>query len=220
MTVARESILAAVRSGLGGGQREPGAIAAEAASLLASPELIRPRLPDMSLIELFAERAAAPKLGTTLERVGGLSELPAAVRRYLAAHGLPSAVALQPAAEFRDLDWRGVEVRTAIAPDEAVGVGLARWGIAETGSLVLHSGPDTPVLLGFLPLHHVVAVRAGSIVAHLEDYAALAARAGPVPRNVNLITGASGTTDIEGSYVRGAHGPGFLHVVLIEEPLT
>ena len=54
-------------------------------------------------------------------------------------------------------------------------------------------------------------------MAHLEDYAALAARAGPAPRNVILITGASGTTDIEGSYVRGAHGPGFLHVVLLED---
>ena len=32
---------------------------------------------------------------------------------------------------------------------------------------------------------------------------------------IHLITGASGTTDIEGSYVRGAHGPGFLHVVVV-----
>ena len=214
---ARESILAAVRAGLGGNRREPGAIAAEAASLLVSPELIRPRLPNSSLVELFAERATAPKLGTTLERVESLSELPQAVRRYLAAHGLPSALALQPAAELNGLDWQGIEVRTAIAPDEAVGIGLARWGIAETGSLVVHSGPDTPILLAFLPLHHIVAVRAGSIVAHLEDYAALAARAGPAPRNAILITGASGTTDIEGSYVRGAHGPGFLHVVLLED---
>ena len=30
-----------------------------------------------------------------------------------------------------------------------------------------------------------------------------------------LITGPSGTTDIEGSYVRGAHGPGFVHVILV-----
>ena len=35
------------------------------------------------------------------------------------------------------------------------------------------------------------------------------------PRNAILITGPSGTTDIEGSYVRGAHGPGFLHVLLV-----
>ncbi len=214
---ARESILAAVRAGLDGGRHDPGVITAEAASLLASPELIRPRLPNTSLVELFAERAAAPKLGTPLERVESLSELPQAVRRYLAAHGLPSTLALPPAAELKGLDWQGIEVSTAIAPDEAVGVGLARWGIAETGSLVVHSGPDTPILLAFLPLHHIVAVRADSIVAHLEDYAALAARAGPAPRNAILITGASGTTDIEGSYVRGAHGPGFLHVVLFED---
>jgi L-lactate dehydrogenase complex protein LldG len=44
-----------------------------------------------------------------------------------------------------------------------------------------------------------------------------AARAGVPPRNLNLITGASGTTDIEGSYVRGAHGPRFLHVILVNE---
>ena len=86
--------------------------------------------------------------------------------------------------------------------------------IAESGSLVFHSGPDTPVLLAFLPLHHVVALRAATILPHLEDYAALAS---PAPRNANLITGASGTTDIEGSYVRGAHGPGFLHVVIVED---
>ena len=39
--------------------------------------------------------------------------------------------------------------------------------------------------------------------------------AGPAPRNLNLVTGASGTTDIEGAYVRGAHGPRSLHVVLV-----
>ena len=33
-------------------------------------------------------------------------------------------------------------------------------------------------------------------------------------RNAILITGPSGTTDIEGSYVRGAHGPGFLHIII------
>jgi L-lactate utilization protein LutC len=98
--------------------------------------------------------------------------------------------------------------------DEAIGVGFARWAIAETGSLVFHSGPDTPILFNFLPLHHVVAVRAGTILPHLEDYAEAAAQTS-APRNAGLVTGASGTTDIEGSYVRGAHGPRFLHVVVV-----
>jgi L-lactate dehydrogenase complex protein LldG len=54
----------------------------------------------------------------------------------------------------------------------------------------------------------------GCILPHLEDYAEVAARTS-VPRNAGLVTGASGTTDIEGSYVRGAHGPRFLHVIVI-----
>ncbi|HHW62801.1 MAG TPA: LUD domain-containing protein, partial [Rhodocyclaceae bacterium] len=36
------------------------------------------------------------------------------------------------------------------------------------------------------------------------------------PRNVNIITGASGTTDIEGSLVLGAHGPRYLHVIIVD----
>ena len=88
----------------------------------------------------------------------------------------------------------------------------AAIGIAETGSLVFHSGPGTAVLGHFLPLHHVAVLHARDIVGHLEDYAP---DPSTLPRNLNLITGASGTTDIEGSYVRGAHGPRHLHIVLV-----
>jgi L-lactate dehydrogenase complex protein LldG len=216
VTATRESILAAVRAALGGERRDPAAIAAEAAGLLRDPDLIRPHLPEASLVDLFAERVSHPRVGATVERVGDMSELPAAVRRYLEAHGLPNAVALQPAPDLQRLDWSGIELHAAMAPDEAAGVGLAEYGIAEGGTLVFRSGPDTPILYNFLPLHHLVALRAGTILAHLEDYAALASGE-PPPRNLNLITGASGTTDIEGRYVRGAHGPGYLHVVIVEE---
>ena len=51
---------------------------------------------------------------------------------------------------------------------------------------------------------------------YLDDYAAATAGQRP-PRNVNIITGASGTTDIEGSLVLGAHGPRYLHVVVVED---
>ncbi len=222
MTATREAILAAVRGALGRDKGNVSTIDLEAASLLEAPELIRPSLPELSrsavgVVELFAEQVILEKIGGTLQRVPALAGLPGAVAKYLAAQGLPAAVALQPVAELRGLDWSGIEIRSVMAPDEAAGVDLARWGIAETGSLVFHSGPDTPVLFHFLPLHHIVALRASTIVAYLEDYVRLAAQAGPPPRNVNIVTGASGTTDIEGSYVRGAHGPGFLHVVLVED---
>lgn len=217
MTRSRDSILSAVRAA-SGGERDPRAIAAEAEALLQRAELIRPQLPGNDLTALFEAKVALEKIGGTVQRIGGLEKLPGAVRAYLANRQLPLSVALQPDLELLGLDWAGIAHRTTIAADEIAAVSLARWGIAETGSLVFHSGPETPVLFGFLPLHHIAALRTGTILAHLEDYAALAGQR--PPRNANIITGPSGTTDIEGNYVRGAHGPGFLHVVLIEDSRT
>jgi L-lactate dehydrogenase complex protein LldG len=214
VTQTRDRILGAIRAGLGSPPAPLQDIAAEAMALLAEPDLIRPRLGNGDLVDTFAQHFISQKLGGTLETIPNLDALPETVRRYMTGHGLPLAVALQPVAELLALDWDGIETRRTMSKDEAVGVGFARWAIAETGSLVFHSGPDTPILFNFLPLHHVVAVRASTILPHLEDYAEVAARIS-APRNAGLVTGASGTTDIEGSYVRGAHGPRFLHVIVI-----
>lgn len=214
MSGSRERIIRAVRATTG--ERDATAIAAEAAALLQHPELIRPALPDADLALCFERKVTLEILGGTLQRVRAMGDVPGAVRAYLTRHGLPLSVAVQPAGELLALDWSSIVYRTSIAADEPAAVGLARWGIAETGSLVFHSDRETPVLFAFLPLHHIVVLRAGAILAYMEDYAEAAAR-DRAPRNVNIITGASGTTDIEGSYVRGAHGPGFLHVLLVED---
>ena len=101
-----------------------------------------------------------------------------------------------------------------MAPDEVAAIGMARGGIAESGSLVLHAGSDSPGLACCLPLHHIVLLRGADMLAPFEDDAA--AVAGPaMPRYVNLITGASSTTDIERSLVLGAHGPRYMHGVVV-----
>jgi L-lactate dehydrogenase complex protein LldG len=106
-----------------------------------------------------------------------------------------------------------LRVDAPLKPDTMLAVGLARGGIAETGSLVFHSHPTAPTLFGFAPLHHLVALDKQTLVARFEDYAARESGQ-PAPRNVNFITGASGTTDIEGVLARGAHGPRRLHIVI------
>lgn len=211
---ARERVLAAVRRALSSPRPAPEAIAAEAAALLEPAGAARPPLAAPTLAAAFESKAAA--LGTTLERVDAWEAVPRAARRYLDAHGLAPSLALQPAPELAALNWAGIATRRDVAPDEPAALGLALWGVAETGSLVVHSGPDAPILLSFLPLHHLVVLRERALLAHLEDYAARLEGTEP-PRNAILITGPSGTTDIEGSYVRGAHGPGFLHVILVGE---
>lgn len=212
---SREQILSAVRAGLGGQPLDPARVKLEADRLLDDVPAARPALAALPVIDVFSARLVSPKVAASMDRVAHVSELPAAVARYLDARGLARAVALQPAEALRALDWQDIELHDAPAVDEVVGVGLANGAIAETGSLVFHSGAESPVLAHFLPLHHLVLLRARTIVPYLEDYAAAALGPGRGPfRNVNLITGASGTTDIEGSLVLGAHGPRYLHVVV------
>jgi L-lactate dehydrogenase complex protein LldG len=190
------------------------AIAAAAARLLERVPAVRPNRVTGPPADVFLDRVSTPAIGATIDRIATLDGFPAAVRRYLASRHLAPSVALQPHPALRALDWSGIETHATIAVDEPIAVGLALGAIAETGSLVFHSGPDSPTLFAFLPVHHIVAVEASRVWPWLEDY--VAAYAGKAqPRNVNLITGASGTTDIEGTLVHGAHGPGFLHVVLI-----
>ncbi|HQT46902.1 MAG: hypothetical protein B7X08_05620 [Acidocella sp. 20-63-7] len=208
MSSARNEILEAIR----GGTPDADAIAAQARRLRAGA--CRPERVNGPADVVFLERLRAPGIAATAERVLTMQDFPDAVRRYLTTQQLAPTVALQPHAALQALNWAGIETHAHIGTDELVAVGLALGGIAETGSLVFHSGPASPTLFAFLPLHHIVAVRASTIWPWLEDYAD-AVSDSPQPRNVNLITGASGTTDIEGTLVRGAHGPGWLHVVLV-----
>jgi L-lactate dehydrogenase complex protein LldG len=222
MSDARSAILGAIRSTLtrrrgGVPDLDAAAIAADAAAFRPRATALRPALIAQTPGDAFLARLTSPVVAATAERVDFMEDFPGVVRRYLAAHALAASVTLQPHPDLLGLDWSGIETHSGIDVDEPVAVGLALGGIAETGSLVFHSGPESPTLLAFLPMHHIVAVRAETIWTDLEEYADVLARL-PHPRNVNLVTGASGTTDIEGTLVRGAHGPGHLHVVLIGSP--
>ena len=208
---ARDAILAAV----GGASRPAADIAREASALLERVPGLRPDRVTGDPATAFLARVSGPAIAATVTRVASLADVPGAVRAYLDAHGLPASVALQPHPKLMRLDWSGVETHRTIAMDEQASVLVAPYAVAETGSLVFRSGPDMPVLFAFLPLHCLVVVEAASIVAWLEDCAAIEAKR-PAPRNLNLITGASGTTDIEGALVRGAHGPANLQVIFVE----
>jgi L-lactate dehydrogenase complex protein LldG len=208
MTRSREAILRDVAKALGSTDRARDSIAAEAKALLDAPDRVRPMLPSSNAVESFIQRVVGPKVAATVDRVPRLVDLPEAVARFLAANELDARVVLQPTTALTALDWGTAGIGLSNSIDEAVAVGVARWGIAETGSVVFHSASDTPILYNFLPSVQIVAVHAHSIMQHMEDYAAGARAAGdPAPR---------GTTDIEGSLVKGAHGPRELHIVVID----
>ena len=98
-------------------------------------------------------------------------------------------------------------------------------GIAETGTLMLRSGPESPSTLNFLPDTHMVVLRASQIRKSYEDgwdeiRRQMDSRPDSLPRTVNFITGPSRTGDIEQKILMGAHGPRRLHIVLIEDEVS
>ncbi len=115
------------------------------------------------------------------------------------------------------LPWGDVAVHHEIALNEPAAVGLADAAIAETGTLVFTSRSDSPTLFNYLPLHHTVFIERDNILRYMEDYwAGVRAAGNNHPRNTNFITGTSGTADIEAKNVRGAHGPRYLHIVIVD----
>lgn len=202
---ARDAILARL-----GPPRAAADLAVEAVALLAGEERERPAGPE-DLVDRFLTQLALPSVAATHARIGSLAELPGAVAEYLAAEGAAPSLWLPPDARVDGLDWTGLTRLVDCPIDDGTVLAFARAGVAETGSLVFDTAPEAPMLPNFLALRHIVVLEAAALVRWLED----AAPGGAVPRAHYWVTGVSGTTDIEGTYVRGAHGPRFLHVVLV-----
>jgi L-lactate dehydrogenase complex protein LldG len=89
--------------------------------------------------------------------------------------------------------------------------------IAETGSVVLASRPEQPRSLSLLPPVHIAVAQRRQLLPDLFDlFAVLGARGEDLPAGLTIITGPSKTGDIELRLVTGVHGPGEVHVVVID----
>ena len=114
---------------------------------------------------------------------------------------------------WRDLeDSEGFKEATARAD---IGLSTAEWAIADTGSLVLTSGPGKPRSVTLLPPTYVAIVAADKVVRTVPEAIQKYAEVGDLPANVVFHTGPSRSGDIEMEIFVGMHGPGDVHVVLV-----
>lgn len=177
----------------------------------------RSRLPsDAAQLEaLFVRQAES--LASTVHMLASLDEVPAAVAAYLGHHGLPLQAVIWPA--WAGLNWSAAGLHAAVRPvtgNDAVGITGVFAAIAETGSLVLCSGVDTPAATSLLPETHIAVVPRVRLVPDMEAaWALLRHERVVMPRAVNLVSGPSRTGDIEQTIVLGAHGPARLHMLLV-----
>ncbi len=217
---SREDILGRVRAGLHRDATNAAAGRAEMAAALASrshgPKPAIDSSPQ-ALLERF--RVKSEQQSSSVDVVTAESAVPAAVDRYLTAMKLPKSAVAWPS--LTALDWAaaGLNVEGRGARDaDLVGITGCFCAVAETGTLMLCSSPDTPAAISLLPETHIAIVRASRILPYMEDAWALARKElGSLPRAVNFISGPSRTGDIEQTIVLGAHGPYRVHLVIVAD---
>ncbi|MGQ0672571.1 MAG: LutC/YkgG family protein [Hyphomicrobium sp.] len=212
----RAAILARVRRANARTPAEDAARRAAVEQRLASPlRHLAPAVvqaPDADLRTIFSDELR--RRSASVIDVERATALPAAVAACLDSLGLAPQLRIGgDLAGLQATAWRAAGLTVLSGRSEAtdaIGLSEALAGVAETGTLVVGSGPDNPVTVAFLPETHLVVVAANVIVATLEDAIdRMRARYGRhrLPRSLNLISAPSRTGDIEGRIVLGAHGP-------------
>jgi L-lactate dehydrogenase complex protein LldG len=220
---SRDVILGSIRRSLGATGREAPRRQAVADRLADHPRGLipergqKPAPERLALFHQMVEAAAA-----TIQEVARPEDVPAAVSSFIRAHNLPMSARRGDDPRLASMPWereRTLEVTTGPSDGhQLVAVSHAFGGVAETGTLLLTSGPDNPTTLNFLPDTHIVVIDAKDVAG---DYESVLARlrekfgAGQMPRVVNMITGPSRSADIEQMLILGAHGPRRLHVMVV-----
>jgi L-lactate dehydrogenase complex protein LldG len=213
---SRDDILGRVRQQLGRSEAVPGDTRSVDGWLVARRPGPRPMLAG-DLVQRFKEKSEAQS--TSVDLVAEWSSVPAAVARYLQDNGLPLQVVGWPLVSGHDWASAGIAFQGRGAADaDLVGITGCYCAIAETGTLMMLSGPDTPATVSLLPETHVAVLAASRIVGGMEEAWNLArTELGRLPRAVNFISGPSRTGDIEQTIVLGAHGPYRVHVVVVTQ---
>ena len=179
----------------------------------------------------------AQRFETELKKVGGqfyAAENKQAACDYILqlarSHGARSAAGwdcsvIQDIGLIRALEDAGVQFITdngddgfiKRALDAGIGISGVDYALADTGTLVVLSGPGHARSVSLVTPVHVALVKEEQLLADLNDLFPLLKERGSLSSAIALITGPSRTADIEMTLVVGVHGPQQLHVVLLTQ---
>ncbi len=192
---ARERILGRVRGAVGGGPGREAAVAERLAEHPAGPVPQQAKSQGAARLTQFMAKAEAA--AATVSRVSGIEELPRALAHELRNRNLPAVVRFGAEPMFQGLDWGMIETSQGVGRiEEPATLSRGEFGLAETGTLVLASGPDNPVTLTFLGETHFVVLREADLCGGFEDFWAAWRERGLDPRTINMVTGPSRSADI------------------------
>lgn len=119
-----------------------------------------------------------------------------------------------PQIEWRVAGQEGDDLRAFCAAADA-GVTGVDAALAETGTVVVSSGPGKSRLVPLLPPVHIALAPTSALTTDLFTWTA--GRGGAMPSSLTLISGPSKTADIEQTMAIGVHGPKRLIVILYQD---
>ncbi len=219
--MSKAEILGQIRRGLGRtGATETARNAVSARLEAKQANLIpaRAQLPEKACQQLFIEMAS--EAAADVIELKNIKLLPKAIATWLAEQDIHELVSAEdgPLSDICKQLPDTLHIRKGVAQaGDLASLTTAFLGIAETGTLMLYSRPDSPTTLNFLPDNHLVVLNRQDIVGVYEEAWAKVRglNQGKMPRTVNMITGPSRSADIEQKLQMGAHGPRRLAIFLI-----
>jgi L-lactate dehydrogenase complex protein LldG len=134
------------------------------------------------------------------------------VREYVTGITGGKKVVCADAAILRECGLEGNTSDPAIAD---AGITGASYALAATGTLVMLASRENPREYSLLPPVHIAVVEESALLASIDELFTTVRMPADISSSMVLITGPSRTADIEQILVRGVHGPGELHVLLL-----
>jgi len=210
---AREQILHRIRTALGepGSKGESGNNSTVGVGDTLLTWQSAPPIHARPAADSFLARVEAS--AATWEQLEDESQLRDAVTAWCQRHGIKQLVTADPL--LAALAWpEGLLQDGRPASTGSATLCRAAAGVAETGSVLLLSETHSVAALNVLPEHLLVVLDPAQVVIYLEE-AMSSLHDGGMSWSANLVTGPSRTGDVEQTIELGAHGPRFVHLLLV-----
>jgi len=203
--MSREYLLHKVRTALG----------RSAGQQVEDPPAVRLHIPEAGIeaqISVFFERIEA--LAGKTYRALSLEDAKAYVESVVA--GRKAVASNAPVLQKCGINYQAdpEQLRT-LAAGAACGITGADYALADTGSLVMLASPQEARLISLMPPVHIAIVEQERLLTGLDELLSILPYPAEQTSSMVLITGPSRTADIEQILVRGVHGPGEIHVVVV-----
>jgi L-lactate dehydrogenase complex protein LldG len=180
------------------------------------------------LLEMFCTRAASVGMNVhrlpadqLVKKVHALVEETSAKNAVVSVGSVAQALPLKESLRRKGVDVIDWTEEPGLEPLYRAHVGITdvHAAIAESGTFVYCSDAGHSRGLWLVPPVHIALVRKSDILPDMIDFwGRFKGRApGDWPAGMVFITGPSKTADIEGVLVTGVHGPGRVHVVVLED---